>query len=139
MPFPILPAVFDLTAQEADEIDDETGPQITQGQSYQLDIQILDENGDPFDATGWDGRAQLREDVADDASSILASFTFSWVDQAIGQARIKLTPTQTTAIKLDGGRWDFEIENASDPDYDVGFVQRPMKGKWTLDREVTAP
>lgn len=138
LPLPILPAVFDLTATSAEDIDVARGAQVVQGQSFELPIQILDENGDPFDGSGFDGRAQLREDVADFAGSILADFTFVWVDAALGACKIKLTPTQTTALKVDGGRWDLELENVSDPGYDVGFVQRVFKGAWTLDREVTA-
>jgi hypothetical protein len=142
VPQPILPAVFDLTAESSSQISSRRGAAIVQGDSYELVVSFVDTNGDPFNfgpqaTPRWSLRAQLRESFADSTGTALASFTCTFTDAPNGLAVLKLTPAQTAAITLQSGRWDIEMVNLTDAGYDVGFVQKPLRGEWSLLLEVT--
>lgn len=141
----ILPATYDLTATNDDQIDAERGQAIVAGDSYVLDVTVQDENGDPFDAGTqvapyWEIEASLRDDWVFDGGTVQASFVCAWTNAPIGQARLTLTPTLTTALTVASGKWDLQIRNKSsggDPGYDAGFVQTVLRGSWALMKDAT--
>jgi len=137
MPTHLLPADFDLTATSDDGIDSERGQAIVAGDTYILDVVVLDKNGDPFDGTGWDIEATLRDAWVYDGGAVQAEFACVWTSAAIGQARISLTPAQTAALTVDGGRWDMQLVNVTAVGYDVGFTQTVLRGSWSILKDAT--
>ncbi len=143
MPLPLIPAEFNLTATSEDDVDENAGMALFQGQSYVLSCQVLDADGDPFDLgptndPDWTFAASLRGDFKDWDSSVDAAFTISVTDGPNGFIELTLAPTLTAALSADEGRWDLFITNVSNADYDVGFSQMVLRGTWKLERRVTA-
>lgn len=105
---------------------------IIQGSTYgPLPIQILDEDGDPIDLSGYAARAQIRADYADVATTIIAEFDAQVINAPAGVIAISLTATQTEALQaILSGKWDMEI-------YDAVYVRRVVQGVWEVSREVT--
>lgn len=145
MGLPLLPTVLDLweLTEESVSLSDGMGRAVVQDASYSLGIQILDENGDPFDLgptndPDWTVTASLREAVYDeDGSTADLTFTCTIEDGPTGMVRMKATPTQTAALVATEGRWDMDLTNDSDPAYDIGFRQMVFRGKWRLIQDVT--
>jgi len=145
MPLPILAKVLDLVATENDAVDISSGvgPAIYQGDSYEIEMQILDENGDPFSlgatlSPDWEIAAQLRSDYADYADGVpLLEFTGTVEDGPNGLVRISATPTLTAELVDISGRWDVQLVNLSDGNYAVGYTQTVIRGQWKLLQEVT--
>jgi hypothetical protein len=145
---PLLPALLDLTAETEDDIDAENDLVVIQGQSYVLQVQILDEQDDPFDlgptvTPEWDLAGQLRGNVLDVDSSVDAQFTASVTDGPNGRIELSLTPTQTAALVIvpyPEPRWDCFITNKTvggNSNYAAGFSQMIFRGKWSLLQRVT--
>jgi hypothetical protein len=146
MPTPLIPAILDLTALSEDDISAEEDSAVFQGQSYVLQVQILDAAGDPFDLGAtvtpeWDLAASLRSDFLDRDTSVDASFTVSVTDGPNGRVEFSLTPTQTAALDSEGGgRWDAFITNKTvggNSNYPAGYSQMIFRGKWTLELRAT--
>jgi hypothetical protein len=145
---PLLPALLDLTAETEDDIDAENDLVVVQGQTYVLQVQILDEQNDPFDlgptvAPEWSLAGQLRGNVLDVDSSVDAQFTASVTDGPNGWIELSLTPTQTAALVIvpyPEPRWDCFITNKTvggNSNYAAGFSQMIFRGKWSLLQRVT--
>jgi hypothetical protein len=145
MALPLIPAELDLVATSEDDLDSETDSAVYQGQTYTLALQILDDNGDPFDlgptiSPEWDFDAQLRSDFLSADSEVDATFTANVVDGPNGRVEFTLTPAQTAALEGEGGKWDLFITNKSaggNADYAAGFSQMVARGSWRLEERVT--
>lgn len=68
---------------------------IHQGATFALDIQYKDSNGNGVDMAGYTVSGKLVDRLN---TTTVANFTTTWVDQSVGKFKIKLTPTQTSAI-----------------------------------------
>jgi hypothetical protein len=145
MPLPLLPVVVDLWELTEDTVDigEGYGRAIVQEATYQLDVQLLDDNGDPFDLgptndPDWEVTASLRGAVYDeDGGTADLTFTCTVDDGPLGLVQLKATPTQTAALAVTEGRWDMDVENLSASGYDVGYKQMVFRGKWRLLQDVT--
>ena len=145
MPLPLLPASLDLTETDEASVDilNGQGRAIVQDASYGLGIQVLDENGDPFDlgptaTPRWQINAQLRSSFYDnDSATAQLTFTCAVEDGPTGLVHVTATPTQTAAITATSGRWDVELVNLTDPDFVVGYAQILFAGTWRLFQDVT--
>lgn len=139
----ILPKRIDMTAMREAHVTTVRRRAIVQGSSYIDYGTILDENGDPFDlgptiSPQWTLEAQLRLNVADRASAILASFAVSVLDGPLGQVSWSLTPAQSLALSYDQDlAWDFDATNVSHPDFDVGWRATVWYGTVRIFRDVT--
>ena len=145
MPLPLLPKVVDLWELTEDTVDlgEGLGRAIVQDASYQLDVQVLDDNGDPFplgdtNDPDWEVNASLRGAVYDeDGGTADLEFTCTVEDGPTGLISIVATPDQTAALAVSEGRWDMDLTNVSDTNYDVGYRQMLFRGKWRLIQDVT--
>ena len=72
---------------------------IHQGATFSLDLQYKDSAGNGVDMTGYSvaGKVANRLNTAD-----VATFTTSWIDQAIGKFRIKLAASETSSLTSEG-------------------------------------
>lgn len=68
---------------------------IHQGATFSLDLQYKDSTGTGVDMTGYTVAGKLVDRLN---TSTVASFTVSWVDQAVGKFRIKLSASTTAGI-----------------------------------------
>ena len=126
-----LPVRYDLTADIADEVSSEYGPQVVQGAEFSLVLSFSDVWGD--DWTGYAARGQLRSDYADyTGNDVEAEITATIVDPGPVNRLVHLyiSADDTEAITASGGRVDLEIYNGT-------TVKRILNGRWTLSREVT--
>lgn len=145
MALPLLPALLDLTETEEASVDiaNGMGRAIVQDASYKLELQVLDENGDPFSlgptaSPKWEAHAQLRSSFYDnDSQSAQLTFVCTVANGPIGLIDVEATPALTAAITATSGRWDIELENLSDTNFDVGYSQILFAGKWKLFQDVT--
>lgn len=134
----VLPAVYDLTAVNEDQIDVETrGQAIVAGDSYTWDFVVYDAHGDPLDGTLWSLAGVFRDAWVYDGGAVQATATVAWTTAALGEARLTLTPAQTAALTVDCGVFDVQLVNVSDPGWDVGFVQTALRGAWSLLKDST--
>lgn len=145
MPIHLLPARFDLTGSSEDALDAEVGQIVVAGDTYEQDVAVVDENGDPFDAgtqvsPQWDIEASLRDTWVYDGGVVQADFTCVWTDAALGRLRISLTPAQTMALTVASGVWDMQLVNklsGGNPGYAAGFTQTVLRGQWSLLKDAT--
>lgn len=145
MGLPLLPRVVDLWELTEDSVDLSAGQgrAIVQDASYSLGIQILDENGDPFDlgptnSPLWTVRASLRNAVYDeDGGTADLTFTCTVTDGPTGMVRMTADPDATAALAVTQGQWDMDLTNDSDPAEAIGFRQMLFRGKWRLIQDVT--
>jgi hypothetical protein len=137
MPLHQLPARFDLTATTGDAVDVERGQAIVAGDTYELDVLVEDANGDPFlnGSTHWTAGAALRDGWVFDGGAVQATATVVWTSAS--GLRLSLTAAQTGALAVDGGVWDLQLVNVSDPGYVVGYVQTVLRGSWLLLKDAT--
>lgn len=141
----LIPRRLDLVALDEDEVDvlGGIGRAIVQDDTYELPIQILDENGDAFDlgatlSPEWTFAAQARAAFYDnDSGTAQLTFSVTVDDGPTGLVRMKAAPALTGAITALQGTWDIEMVNVSNADYDVGFTQTLFSGKWKLYQDTT--
>ncbi len=113
-----------------------------QGSSIKIDFSLTDSNGSPLNMTGYDVRLQVRKSYGDNSSPLinatLANSKLAWTSQVGGTFFFTLQPADTSSISFAKdspdvleGVYDLEIQSP------VGFVSKPVKGSFTLNREVT--
>jgi hypothetical protein len=109
------------------------GPIVT-GSDYEFTIQMLDDNDDPQDTTGWTMQIMGRADGPNGAqlfnltSNPAAGITMT---AATGNFAVKIADTITTTIKVSKVAWDCKVVDASS---DVTF---PFRGVWDIVQAVT--
>lgn len=118
---------------------------IWQGDSYEDEFRVVDADGNPFPVgpslgtAWWTPKLQLRRDYADRTSELLAEALVTWTDETLGYGVYSLTPAQT--LLLPPGRtllrYDFQLVNVSDPDFEVGWTQTILFGRVLVQFEVT--
>lgn len=125
-------ASIDFAAQENDITMD-------QGSALTLKIQLKASNV-PINMTGYDLRMQVRRSYSDTTTLInctLANGKLSWIDAALGKFQILLAASDTSSIRFLSGEdtidgvYDLEITDVS------GNTTKPMKGSFSINREVT--
>jgi len=113
---------------------------IEQGASFELQMTLKDENGDPIDLTGHVFKGQVRKTYSE--TTVLAEMSFVLADQGTdpGKVTASLSDTLTSAIPVD---------EASGPDrplskyiYDIesgyaGKRYRWLQGSASVSPEVT--
>lgn len=108
---------------------------IYRGDSYSLFFRVRKRTneapGDYIDLTGTTPKAQIRANEA--AAEVLAEFAASLGDQVNfpGSVLLTLTPTQTAALPLSGGKWDVQIA------FSATDVRTYLKGAVTVEDQVT--
>lgn len=102
-----------------------------QGATLSLALTYRDSDGDLVNLTGYTARLQVRESV--NAASTLVSLTSSSGITLGGSAgTIQITLSATTTAGLPKGTYVYDLELVSG-----GTVTRLLKGKFTVDPEVT--
>jgi|SRR5215471_12357454 len=98
-----------------------------QGDDYTGTLTVYDPNGLPMDLTGYTALAQIRTDVADVASTIVATITTDIQSPLIV---ISLTHDVTETLK---GKyvWDLQVTSPS------GSIKTLVAGQITVTQEVT--
>jgi len=72
---------------------------IHQGATFSLDLQYLDSTGTGVDMAGYTVASKIVERTA---NVVLATFTATFTDQAVGKFNLKLSSTVTTALTQEG-------------------------------------
>lgn len=103
---------------------------VEQGATFVVEFVVLDENDDPVDLTPYSARMQIRPEVS--SGTVLANLTSPGDIQLGGTAGtvIVTISAATTAGFTKEGHYDLELVVGS-------VVERLVKGKMRLDREVT--
>lgn len=101
--------------------------QIDQGADFSTEIDVLDENGDVVDLTGYTGAAQMRKHYT---SSSATSFTVT-VDQTGGSVILSMNAITTANIAAGRYVYDCELTSASNT------VSRLVEGIVTVTPQVT--
>lgn len=88
---------------------------IIQGNSFEVDLAMVDDVGAAQNITGWVFTAQIRKKYADEAELVVA-FTESARNDAAGTVTLRLEAADTEAIRRsqnDGDlyRWDVEADD----------------------------
>lgn len=112
-----------------------------QGSSIQINFALTNQVGAPLDLSGYTLRLQVRKSYADSSTLInatLANGKLVWVSQAGGTFYLLLSPTDTNSVRFPTDTpelleavYDLEIESPT------GFVSKPVRGAFNLNREVT--
>lgn len=107
-------------------------PVLVAGMDYRFSLQILDDNGDPYDTTGYDmtikGRAMDENGDVLFTLSVGSGITHT---PAQGKFDIKISNTVSAAINVPYVAWDCKIEDAS------GEFTFPFKGTLKIQQPVT--
>lgn len=111
-----------------------------QGSSIKVDF-ALALASTPLDMTGYDVRLQIRQSFQSTTTLInctLANGKIAWTNQVGGTFYLLLQPADTSSLRFSAdspdtleGVYDLEIQSAA------GFVTKPCRGSFTLNREVT--
>ncbi len=102
---------------------------VDQGSTYEVDIDVTDKFGNALDLTGYSAAAQLRKTYS---SSTSINFTATIpAPVSDGVVNIKLTSTQTNALKA--GRYVYDVEITSSG----GAVTRVVEGQIEVTPGVT--
>lgn len=97
--------------------------------SFELVIELDDDNGDPRNLTGYTGAMQIRASRDDPTSTLLATATVT-IDADDGI--VTVTIGDTSAMTWIAGYYDVVIEDGDGP------PERILEGKATLRQGVTA-
>lgn len=84
---------------------------IDQGTNFSATIQVFDDDGDPFNLTGFTPSGQIRRNYA--TNTIAANLVTSVPNAANGQINIALTYDKTNALKAGRYVYDVEIYNST--------------------------
>jgi hypothetical protein len=86
----------------------------------------------PVDLTGWSARSMIREEY-DSATPVVSLTTGGGITLGgtAGTIELSIAPTTTSAVSIDTGVWDLELEDS------LGNVTRLLEGKVTFKPEVT--
>lgn len=100
-----------------------------QGDDYSGVVLVLKADGSDADLTGYSARAQIREDVADAASEVIAEIATTIQDNTVLLAIAK----EVTALLCGRYVWDLELTS------ETGGVTTIAKGNVIVGQEVTRP
>lgn len=106
---------------------------IEQGATFRLIFVYTDDDGVPFDLTGYTARMQGRTSF-DDASTVFSLSSADGdisIDPMAGEITITMPAADTAAMPRNAGVWDLELVTAG------GDVVRLVQGNFTVSPEVT--
>lgn len=101
---------------------------IDQGTTFNAVVQVFDDNGDPYNLSGYTANAQIRKNYA--TNTVAATFTTSVQSAANGTIALGLTASETGNLKY--GRYVYDVEI-----YGSGLTLRPVEGIVTVYPQVT--
>lgn len=105
---------------------------VEQGATFELVVDLLDENGDPrTDLAGYTGAMQIREE-RDTTSTLLATATVA-IDTVNAKATATIAKATTAGYGWSAGWYDLEITNSG-----ATRTERIVEGRASLSRNVTA-
>lgn len=103
---------------------------IYQGDRFEKAFELVDENGNPFDATGWTAAASAKTDPR---AVVAWTYAIEWDSRTGGLGRVVLTATTTGGLQAGTYDWDLEVTN----DADAEDTHTPFRGKATVTAQVT--
>lgn len=101
---------------------------IDQGATFSATVQVFDDNGDPYNLSGYTANAQIRKNYA--TNTVAATFTSSVLEAANGTISLSLPASTTGNLKY--GRYVYDVEIAAG-----NVVYRPIEGIVTVYPQVT--
>lgn len=106
---------------------------IEQGATYFLAVVWKDENGDPYDLTGYTARMQIRRKKTSETAEHSATTENGGIALGTTDGTISITiPAATTSdFEFTAGVYDLELVAGS------GFVTRLLEGGVEVSKEVT--
>lgn len=103
---------------------------IEQGSTFLLGLVFKDAKKNPVDLTGVTGVGQVRKNLDDDAA--LADFVVTFdSNRSTGKVTLSIPDSVTSSLDFSTGSYDLKFT------YTSGITKRVMKGRVTLDKEVT--
>lgn len=112
-----------------------------QGSSLDYTFNLRNQDGTPFDLSGYDARMQVRKTygaVSPVISCTLANSKIIISAPLTGKIEIALLPSDTSLIRFNAVDdatlecvYDIELQSST------GFVFKPSSGNFTINREVT--
>jgi hypothetical protein len=86
---------------------------IYRGDTWELPVKFVNDEGDPLDVTGWTWTAQIRRNP--DASDVHAEITVTVNDAAKGDLTLSMAASVTRDInpRLFGYSWDLQSDQGS--------------------------
>ncbi len=105
---------------------------IRQGSTFDQTLTWKDADENPIDLTGYDARAQIREETSS-ATPLLSLTVLNGrltLGGALGTIRILISATDTALLDFDSAVWDLEVISGS-------VVVPLVAGSVTLPKEVT--
>ena len=90
---------------------------IIQGNSFEVDLELVDDVGAAEDITGWTFNAEIRNRFADEATR-LVSFTESARNNTAGTVTLRLEDTDTVLLPRSKTntnllRWDVDVDDGT--------------------------
>lgn len=101
---------------------------IDQGASFSSDVTVKDNNGDPFDLTGYTATAKMAKGYT--STRTRTTITTSIGSPTTGVVTLSLTPAQTNALDAERYVYDLEIDTN-------GTVTRVIEGIITVRPSVS--
>lgn len=103
-----------------------------QGSTFARTFTIQNPDGTVYDLTGYSARMQIRKDFDSPTTIFVASTATGHItmSQMFGEISVDISAAETATITKDGV-YDLEIYNGE------GVVYKVVKGRFTLDKEVT--
>lgn len=106
---------------------------VDQGATFTKIVDVTNEDGTPFDLTGFSASSQMRKSYFTNTSHEITAEVEG--DPTNGQVKLTLLPSVTNSIRAGRYVYDLEVHNDSDPD----VVIRVIEGIVTLTPQVTRP
>ena len=104
---------------------------VDQGATFTKVVDVTDDDGTPFDLTGFSASSQMRKSYFTNTSYEITAEVHG--DPTDGQLKLTLLPCVTNTIRA--GRYVYDLEVHSDSDE----VLRVIEGIVTLTPQVTRP
>lgn len=103
---------------------------IDQGSKYTGIVEVLNDDGTPFDLTGYTGYSQMRKSYFTNSYHVIQCDIEG--DPVNGELRLTLLPSVSNSIRAGRYVYDVEIHGSDDDD-----VKRVVEGIITLTPQVT--
>jgi hypothetical protein len=103
---------------------------IDQGTTYETSFELVDENGDPRDLTGYTARSQLRKWY----TSVFATDFVTEIVPTLGKIILRLDAVTSGPGELPAGRYVYDVQLTETL---TGNISRVFEGIVTVTPEVT--
>lgn len=101
---------------------------IDQGTTYEVTLNLTDDNGDPLDLTGYTARSQIRKWYTSEFGSDFVAVI------NVADGTVTLNMDAVTTGELDAGRYVYDVELT---DSKTGSISRIVEGIVTVTPQVT--